>query len=82
MQLIGLFLMAVASSAAIYLWWRAESRACAWQAYAGRWEEIAAVWELSAEGWRETHRQLKARIGEKQLTVFNPMYQAPRGLDD
>lgn len=82
MQYLGIVLMAAATFAAIYLWWRAESRACAWQAYAGRWEELAAVWELSAESWRQTHRELKARVSEKQLTVFSPLHQAPRGLDD
>ena len=75
MQYLGTLMMASATFTAIALWWRAEGRLA-------RWRDVAAVWELAATSWRESYAALRARNAEKQLTVFSPIHQAPRGLDD
>lgn len=74
--------MAFTTLTAIALWWRAEGRVCKAVDRAHAWRDAAAVWELSASTWQTNYRELRARLAEKQLTVFSPMHMAPRGLDD
>lgn len=74
--------MFIAAVAALALYWRAYSR---WLDAEARANDLAASGAQALEAanqWREAYFGIKSRLQPPALTVFQPMYHAPKGLDD
>jgi hypothetical protein len=82
MLYLGIALMFATSLTAIALWWRDHSR---WLDAEARANDLAASGAQALEAanqWREAYFGIKSRLQPPALTVFQPMYHAPKGIDD